>query len=61
MAPAPHFPQAVPARPVHGGSQVVFVPVDGWIVLWCCVLLIVFCLVWLGLLLHQGVDHDRAG
>lgn len=58
MAPAPHFPEAVPARPA---SHVVFVPVDGRVVFWTCCLLIVFCLVWVGLLLHKGAEYDRDG
>lgn len=54
MAPylAPHPPAQTP-------TQIVFVPVDGRIVFWTCFLLIVFCLVWLGMLLHKGVEHDK--
>lgn len=45
--------------PQSGGSTLVFVPVDGRLVFWTCGLLIVFCLVWLGMLLQKGVEHDK--
>lgn len=37
-----------------------FVPVPGAVVFCVCLLLIVACLVWLGMLLHKGVEHDKA-
>lgn len=52
-----------PQTPPQGGAShvthLVLVPVDGKVVLSVCVLLIAACVLWLLLLLHQGVEHDK--
>lgn len=41
-------------------DQIVFVPVDGRLVFFTCLVLILACLVWLGLLLHKGVKFEES-
>lgn len=55
---APH-PGATPQNSGGANDHLVFVPVDGRLVFFVCVLLICACLLWLGMLLHKGVQHDK--
>lgn len=52
-------PYLAPHAPTQSPTRIVFVPVDGRLVFWTCVLLIVFCVVWLGMLLHKGVKYEE--
>lgn len=40
-------------------SHVVFVPVPGALVFGTCVLLIVFCVIWMCLLWRKGLEEDK--
>lgn len=48
------------ARHCPPTKHLVFVPVDGRLVFFTCLVLILACLVWLGLLLHKGVKFEES-
>ena len=53
------MPKGYPATSSPQTTHIVFHPVDGRLVFFVCLLLILACLIWLGLLLHKGVKFEE--